>query len=317
MFFKNVSLLVLSVFSSISAYACSSCGSSATSPLVMYPGENFKIYVGTSENYNYINYGLKGATATTPWYDDNLYTRQTTTLAVGYRTTAHSFVSLTGSLIHNEGVNTSSLRNKDSYLIGDPILSARYTLVEPEIAQPFMPQVQVLASYKPSVAKNMIDDDRDHVDSAGNGFHQASSGLDLWWGMPFIQFGGSEFVTYSFPNFSQSQGHSKRTRDLQSTSIFTVGHAFDFYHIAAQVGVVLDYIGQEHNFYQDNRPEVVTPSQQSNSMFVTLNWNATSKDLIRFSYSHGGVYDGDLGPFTNKNQTTSNMALVAYERTFF
>jgi hypothetical protein len=46
-------------------------------------------------------------------------------------------------------------------------------------------------------------------------------------------------------------------------------------------------------------------------------FNVTDLDTLRFTYTIGGAYDGNLGPYTNSNQTTSNSALVAYERTFF
>ena len=83
-----------------------------------------------------------------------------------------------------------------------------------------------------------------------------------------------------------------------------------------QSGIVLDYIGSDHIYYNNNS-EVTDPEQQSNSLFVTLNWNVTHLDMIRFSYSYGGAYNGDLGIYTNKTQTTSTMALVAYERIFY
>ena len=321
MFFKKIlSFIGFSFLYSLNSYACSSCGSSATSPLVLYPGEHLKMYFGLSENYNYKNYGVRKGSDQKPWYDLNLITKQTATLALGYRTSENSFVTLSGSVVHNEGVDMNSVDGypspKEAYLLGDPIISGRYTLINMEISRPFLPQIQMIGSYKHSIAKNMLDGDGDHVDTTGNGYNQLSGGIDFWWGMPFIQFGGSQFVIDSLPRYQNSNGVSKRTRDLQYTTILTVGHTFSNQNFMLQSGIVLDYIGSDHIYYNNNS-EVTDPEQQSNSLFVTLNWNVTHLDMIRFSYSYGGAYNGDLGIYTNKTQTTSTMALVAYERIFY
>jgi hypothetical protein len=325
---KNIAILSLPfILSAQNSFACSSCGSSATSPLVLYPGENFKMYFGLSQNFNFIDY--KGASKTDKVINGSITTKDVATLAVGYRVTPNSFVSLTGSYIRNEGPNNPANLNegiKEVYLMGDPLISGRYTLVNMEISEPSIPQVQIVGTYKPSIAKNMIDDGGSALDTTGNGFHQLSSGLDLWWGMPFIQFGGSQFVTYSFdkhPNYKvyspkaqQDITADKRTRGLQFTTVLTAGHAFIEENFQLQAGLVLDHIGQEYSSFSDGE-EHTSAAQQSNSVFTTINWNVTKLDLIRFSYSYGGAFEGSMGPYTNSSQTTSSMLLVAYERTFF
>ncbi|MES2615751.1 MAG: hypothetical protein V4591_10080 [Bdellovibrionota bacterium] len=313
-------------FASANSYACSSCGSSATSPLVLNPGENFKMYFGLSQNFNYINYGYAGD-KTKKWTDPNITTKDTATLALGYRTSENSFMTLTGSYVRNEGptnANDPSQGVKEKYLVGDPLLAGRYTLMDMEISSPNRPQIELMAGFKPSFAKNMVDNDGGELDTTGNGFYQTSGGIDFWWGMEFIQFGGAQFVTYSFdrhPDVSLDyRGNriteTKRTRELQYTTVLTVGHAFTEQNFQLQAGVVLDHIGQEHQYYDDGNSYTL-PSQQSNSIFTTVNWNMTKLDLVRLSYSYGGAIESNVGPFTNSAQTTSSMLLVAYERTFF
>jgi hypothetical protein len=332
---KSLSLFLFffSILYTVDSYACSSCGSSATSPLVLNQDENLKLYFGLSENYNYMNYGmLPDASDTKRWVDPMITTKSILTMAAGYRTSENSFVTLTGSAVKNVGpadANDFTTGTKTRYLLGDPIISGRYNVVNMNIDSKYRPQVQLIASYKPSLAKNMVDNPNDDaIDTTGNGFHQVSGGVDLWWGMPYIQFGASQFVTYSFTrnpnnNFGVDTTQTKRTRDLQYTTVLTVGHNFKDNNFALQGGLILDHIGQEKIYIQDNTTgatDVLVEgggAAQSNSVFAVLNWNLTHDDMVRFSYTYGGAYNGNLGPYTNSNQTTSSMVLVAYERTLY
>lgn len=311
------------------AYACSSCGSSATSPLVLNPNENLKMYFGLSQNSNYMNYGGFGVPETTRSVNRMLSSRKNLILAVGYRTSEDSFVTLTGTFLQNEGAvdpMRPSEGTKVKYLYGDPVLSGRYNLVNMEIDNIYRPQIQLIGSYKANIAKNMVDKDGGAVDTVGNGFQQIIGGIDFWWGMPFIQFGASQLMTYSIDrkpdnNWGGGKTQVKRTRDLQYTTIVTVGHTFKDLKFSIQAGVILDYIGNENIYLKENatgnETTISRSPSQSNSVFANAKFNLTPKDTLRFSYTLGGAYDGKLGAFTNSNQTTSDTALVAYERTFF
>lgn len=328
---KKIGMLSAVLVSGImaqSSFACSSCGSSATAPLVLNPNENLKMYLGLSQNFGYMNYGGYGASGTTRTANKMLSSRKTLTLAVGYRTSEDSFVTLTGSAVQNEGpANTMNYAEgtKTRYLFGDPILSGRYNLVNMGMDNIYRPQIQLMAGYKPSVAKNMVDRDGGPIDTVGNGFHQTNAGIDFWWGMPFVQFGASQLITYSFdrkPNNDVGDGltQEKRTRNLQYTTIVTLGHSFTEYKFSIQGGVILDHIGEEKIYLSDsfgNKSSRTLSPAQSNTAFFLAKFNVTELDTLRFTYTIGGAYDGKLGPYTNSNQTTSNSALVAYERTFF
>lgn len=328
--FKKLSILSALISFTMSAhniYACSSCGSSATVPLVLNQNENLKSYFGFSQNFSYMNYaGESGKTRTT---NRALISRKTLTLAIGYRLTDDSFITLTGSLIQNEGPENladNSKGNKMKYLFGDPIISGRYNIINMGIDNVYRPQVQLIGSYKPKFAKNMVDRDGGPVDTVGNGFHQVIGGIDFWWGMNLLQFGASQLVTYSFARnpdntFWDGSVQEKRTRDLQYTTVLTIGHVIKPYKLSLQAGIILDYIGEEkiylNNITTESKYTKTLSPAQSNSTFFLVKYNVTDLDTLRLSYTIGGAYDGKLGPFTNSNQTTSNSALVAYERTFF
>ena len=99
-----------------------------------------------------------------------------------------------------------------------------------------------------------------------------------------------------------------------------MGHAFTDYKFSVQAGMILDYIGEETIYLENsagNQTSKTISPAQSNSAFFLAKFNVTDLDTLRFTYTIGGAYDGNLGPYTNSNQTTSNSALVAYERTFF
>ncbi|APJ03975.1 hypothetical protein [Silvanigrella aquatica] len=325
---KTAALISFGISANYS-YACSSCGSSATSPLVLNPNENFKMYFGLSQNSNYMNYGIPGGSKTTRHVNKMITSRRSFILAAGYRTTENSFVTLTGTFLQNQGpadLSTPAEGTKVKYLYGDPILAGRYNLLNMGMDNIYRPQIQLLGSYKPSVAKNMVDKDGGAVDTVGNGFHQVTSGVDFWWGMPAIQFGVAQMITYSFDrtpnnNFAPDEVQYKRTRDLQYTTILTVGHAFKDLRFSLQAGVILDHISKEKiylkNVNTDETSEKILGPAQSNSVFANAKFNVTDQDTLRFSYTLGGAYDGNLGAFTNSKQTTSDTAAVSYERTFF
>lgn len=320
---KNSLMLAPSLLASY-AFACSSCGSSATSPLVLSQNENLKMYFGLSVNSNYKNYS--GTKAIPNFY---LLSRKTLTLAMGYRTSENSFVTITGSALQNEGAKNAqdaSQGLKQLYLFGDPIFSGRYSLMNMKENDHYRPQIQLAASYKPGVAKNMVDRDGGSVETVGNGFHQAIGGLDVWYGMSPFQFGATQFVTYSFdrnPNNSYDVTYNqlKRTRDLQYTTVLTVGKVFKEQRLSFQAGAILDYIGEE-NIYLQNKTTSEKSTKtlkppQSNSLFAILKVKPSDTETIRVSYTLGGAYDGSLGYFSNSNQTTSDTVTIAYEKSFY
>ncbi|BBH53399.1 hypothetical protein [Fluviispira sanaruensis] len=319
-----------------SAFACSSCGSSATSPLVLNPDENLKMYFGIAQNFNYMDYGVKKVSDTKQVPNNKISSRRILTLGIGYRTTENSFVTLTGSFVRNQGAANPANVNEGfehKYLVADPILAGRYNLMDMSIASTYRPQIQLALSYKPSLAKNMVDDDPVAVRTVGNGFHQVTGGLDFWFGMPFVQFGFAQFVTYSFDRHPDNAGRTccgmvsststqmKRTRDFQYTTVLTVGHAFKESNISVQGGAILDYIGKEVVTNKNNTTGVETSwtrnSAQSNSLFANVKYKPTFEDTFRLSYTLGGAYNDNLGYFTNANQTTFDTLSLSYERTFF
>ncbi|KAB8033300.1 hypothetical protein [Fluviispira multicolorata] len=334
-----LSIIISVVFCSLmqNAKACSSCGSSATSPLVLNPDENLKMYFGISENLNFMDYGAKGADSTEQIPNQKITSRRTLTLAIGYRTTENSFVTLTGSGVQNQGpidrgFPEMGMADKQ-YLMGDPILAGRYNLVNMDITNTYRPQVQLAMSYKPSLAKNMVDNEPSAIKTVGNGFHQVTAGVDFWFGMSAVQFGAAQFVTYSFDRQPNNAGRTccgkesstttqvKRTRDLQYTTVLTVGYIFKEHNISIQSGAILDYIGEEKITNQNNndgtQSYIVKKPAQSNSLFANVKYKSSDKDTWRLSYTLGGAYEGDLGVFTNSSQTTSDSIAFSYERTIF
>ncbi|MBQ49641.1 MAG: hypothetical protein CMP10_19835 [Zetaproteobacteria bacterium] len=183
-------LALAGLFRSEVAYGCSSCGTGGGDPLILYPAESQKYYLGASRQSGIKNINSYGK----PTANYGPEVKGRTTLAAGYRLLPKAFVTLNVSLLENSA-GSELMRG-----VGDPSLGGRWTILRQNFAQPILPQVQLLFGYQPGWARGGKDSESGRsLDVFGAGFDQQRLGLDLWWGMQKILFGGSINYVYSSP----------------------------------------------------------------------------------------------------------------------
>ncbi len=120
--------------------------------------------------------------------------RATTTMAAGIALSRRAFVTMSGGLV----TNTRGEASRSG--IGDPLISGRYTLMMPQLARPFVPQVQLLGGWRPSFTTSIHDaTDANLLDAFGTGFDEWRAGVDLWMGMLPVKPGFALVVTESVP----------------------------------------------------------------------------------------------------------------------
>ena len=153
------------------AVACASCASGGDDPLILYPNEAQKFYLGVARSTGIRNVGSDGALTSAGGPE----ARNVTTAAYGYAFSRQDFATVTVPLAQNER------RGRSVSGVGDPSVAARHTLVMPALDRPWVPQVQLLGSYRQSVSRSVWDStDRELLDAFGTGFSEIKGGVDIW-----------------------------------------------------------------------------------------------------------------------------------------
>lgn len=164
------------------AWACSSCGSGGADPVILNPYENQKLYLGLSHQSGFQDIDQHGTSRRSYGPEQ----KQNLDLALAQRVTARAFISAVASFGRNVYGGQSVMQN------GDASLNARFNVVQPNIAEPWIPQLQILVGHRFALGRSIHEQRRDHgLDVFGAGYDETYLGADLWYGMNTIMFGGS------------------------------------------------------------------------------------------------------------------------------
>lgn len=164
------------------AKACSSCGSGGADPVILNPYENHKLYLGLSYQSGFKDIDQHGKIRRS--YGPEA--KQGLDLAYAQRLTSRAFVSAVANFGRNAYGSQSVMQN------GDASLNARFNVVQPNMAEPWIPQLQILVSHRFALGRSIYESRRDHgLDIFGAGYDETYLGADLWYGMSAIMFGGS------------------------------------------------------------------------------------------------------------------------------
>lgn len=91
---------------------------------------------------------------------------------------------------HTDGQSTQTM--------GDPTITARYTVYLPDFTNPLIPQVQLQGAYKQAIARSIRESTDEHLmDVHGNGFNEVAAGGDVTWAMTDFKFSTSTLALYS------------------------------------------------------------------------------------------------------------------------
>lgn len=284
-------------FSLVSAQpilACASCGSGGEDPLVLYPNESQKFYIGVSRASNFDSINESGNVQTDTMGPKN---KSQVQLSYGMSFGTRSFVTVGIPLLGN-----SHTRNSE-YGFGDPMLSGRYTVLPMTLANEYRPQVQLLASYKPAIAKSIhTSKDPDGLDIFGSGYTQYRIGLDIWSGMTWLQYGMAQTFAFSGP---RTVGDHKLQPGMEYRTVFSLGHTFEE-TAKFTMGLSRTYASEK----KDNNIVVENSQQINNALFVTWDYFVDTVSTVRLTLARQAAV------FHNTNTLRSDSLSVAYMRAF-
>ncbi|MBP9707852.1 MAG: hypothetical protein KBD78_09410 [Oligoflexales bacterium] len=268
------------------AQACSSCGSGGEDPLILNPSDIWRFYVGASQSNFDSNIGLDGRQVEIY----GLQKRERYTLAIGRRLTAKSFFSIAIPYINNYG-ESSSMSGP-----GEPSLSYRYTLFQQNFLAPLLPQIQILAGYKPRTARSTYnaEDQREFLDAFGNGHRQVRAGIDVWSAMSALNYG----FAYNYINSDRQKyfNESHKLGDEHQSNV-TLGYTYNTFRVLT--GLVRIYKKSKIvDGVEIDRSESLT-----HNTFVTGSYQTNPLTELRLTWVNAGKFFDNYN--TSKSQTVT------------
>lgn len=274
--------------------ACASCGSGGDEPMILYPNESAKAYLGVTHASGFRTVGVEGdyTEAAGPESKD------TVTISLGKSLTRRSFITAAFPYARNER------DGKSQQSLMDPSISARYTVVMQTIADPWIPQVQFLVGYKTAQARSIRETQSpgDLLDVFGTGFPEWRVGVDLWYGLEALKFGAAWVQAY--PQKRYLAGHEYQPGAGQRAT-GTIAYNW--------IPMFKSTIGVNREQRGDSAidGEVNPQSDQVNqAAFVNQDWMLTPLDSLRLGYSRQAAFGA------NRNTARSVNISMAYMRSF-
>lgn len=276
------------------ALGCASCGSGGDDPMILYPNEREKLYMGLGSVAGFRNIGPDGAPSTA----GGPARKYLTTVAYGHSFSPRGFFTLTVPYVRNVRDDAS----RASW--GDPSLSGRYTLIMTSIVEPWKPQVQIVGGYKSGFARSLrnTEEPKTLLDVFGSGFAETRVGLDLWYGQSSLLMGAAHLVSYPL---ARDYDGSTYQPGLTQRSTVTLGYRWAP-HIKSLIGT-----NREAHAPLRIAHDAAPDSDQLNySAFVTQDVMLDQLTMLRLTLSQQGAY----GPI--RNAARSSAVTAAYMVSF-
>ncbi len=293
-FLVSVTWALTTILSSVPVYACASCGSGGDDPLILYPWEKWKAYTGFSHTDEFVPITVNGQAGN----EFGPQVRDTTTVSLGHSFSNRGFATVTAPFI----VNKRGQNERSSW--GDPMVTARYTLVQQDMADERVPQVQLIAALKSGNVTSVYDyNDPAQLDVFGSGVPEGRAGVDIWHGMFDWKAGFAQTMTSPLASRKTEFGVSKNGTTFRST--VTIGYGW------GDRGKVLVGVNREQSGQKslDGIPQA--DSQKLNhSAFVTADAKIERQSMIRLTVSRSAAFAA------NKNTSQNESVTVAFMRAF-
>ena len=256
-------------------YACASCGSGGGDPLILYPNEQWKVYVGSSQQVHIKDVDYNGRLSS--GYEPS--EKNAFTVATGMLLGKRSFATLTVPYMQN--VRPGATRTG----LGDASAAARYTVIPQSFDAPWLPQVQLILGIKPSTSHS-IHDDGNPMTAFGNGYNDLKAGVDVWFGMDEVVGGLAEVLTYSL---SRRDHGIKDQPGISSRTTVDVGYKF------GESGKIL--VGWNHQFASARRYAgklIANSDTVDDSGFATYDFQFTPMDTLRLTITKSIVTSSSM-----------------------
>ncbi|SMF28696.1 hypothetical protein [Pseudobacteriovorax antillogorgiicola] len=272
--------------------ACSSCGSGAADPIILFPNENYKFYLGLSDQRGFRDYNADGELVDSFGPD----VKQRLTLSGGLRLSAAMTLSLTS------GWQRNTKGNREDSGQTDPLFAWRYNIISQSFTSPLRPQVQVVASHKLAVGRSIHDSSAlNMIDVFGSGFKESSAGVDLWFGNLPFKFGGTVLYTHV---------HDARHNDTQLqpgarwTRILTLGT------VAWNTKFIGGLIAMDQGGIKDDGQRVARSDRYQRDLFVTIETLSLPWGNLRLNLVRQGMFE------PGKNSIQAQSLTISYMRGF-
>jgi hypothetical protein len=273
--------------------ACASCGSGSDDPLILWPNEQLKSYLGVSTSNRFETVDTQGRLGR----ESGPTSRDALTLALGKALRNDLFMTVTLPFQQNR-LSGASLRS-----VGDPLLAVRWTWLLPDFTAPQQPQIQLMASHKFAHARSQQEVGRlDLLDAFGTGLPETKLGVDVFWGQSPIK--GGFAVGALFPE-ERILGRNSVFAGNGLRSTATLGLSLGGYN-KVLAGVVREYREER----RDGGRRVAGSEVLAHSYFLTLDWTPANLQTLRFSFSDRGRI------LTNKNMIAASAFSVAWLSTW-
>jgi hypothetical protein len=274
--------------------ACASCGSGGDDPLILYPSEAWKSYVGLSRSGDIQSYD----------HDDQeimslgLTSKSTTLMSVGRGFNRSFFGTLTVPYI----VNRRGEYERSGW--GDPLLALRYTLVQQTLEDERIPQIQLMAAYRPSYATSIYDaKDPALLDVRGSGVPEGRLGVDVWYGM--LAWKGGLAQTVAMPLEDRETDFGRKMPGTIYRSTATIGYGWGP-TTKALLGLNREYTTR---FKIDGEARDRTDSL-SHNVFVTGEGQVSRDTILRVNWTRNGAI------FKHYNASRSQTVSISAIKTF-
>jgi hypothetical protein len=276
------------------AFACASCGSGGDDPLILYPWENWKVYAGFSRSAGFVLVDAAGREGLQLAPD----TRNTTTMSVGRSFSNRLFSTLTAPYIVNKR------RSYERSGWGDPMVTARYTLVTQDISVDWQPQVQVITAVRSGKATSVYDyEDPALLDVFGSGVPEARLGLDVWHGM--FDWKGGFAQTFTSPLASRRSQIGDVRNGLTMRSTVTLGYGW------GDQGKVLIGVNREQTTAKNIDGKAWDGSDVlSNSVFMSVDGKVQHDNTVRLTIARTAAFGAA------RNTSRSDSVTMALMRAF-
>jgi hypothetical protein len=275
------------------AWGCASCGSGSDDPLILWPSEQLKTYVGVSTSSRFESVDPRGQRGR----ESGPKSRDALTLAVGKSLRNDLFFTFTLPLLQNR-LDSKSLRTW-----GDPMLAARWSWVVPDFTEPAIPQVQVMASYKFATARSLQESERtDLLDAFGTGIPESKFGVDVFWGQTLLK--GGIALAGLFPD----------ERTLGRTSVFPGNGlratATSGVSLGGDSKFLLGLVRETREERRNNGLRAEDSKVVAHAIFSTVDWSPAQRQMIRLTLTDKGRV------FENRNMIATTSFTLAWLSTW-
>jgi hypothetical protein len=285
-------LLLVLFFKAPFAYPCSSCGSGAADPLILNPMEQQKFYLDIGQQSRFKDVDSNGDFRR----DLGPEVKRQMQIAFAQRLSDRLFASLVSGV----GQNRRAGRSENGIL--DSTVNLRYTAWNQSMLNPWLPQMQFMLSHRFKTTRSVQDARKEYyLDSFGAGYGESFYGIDVWFGMLPVMFGGS--VLRSQPWAADTKS-GRLLPGIDQKEILSVGSM-----VLPELKIMGGLIRERRAVIRLDGSELANSDRVSHDLYLTGETSLAGLNNFRCTVSKRAAFG------SNKNATQFVSVTTAWMRT--